>query len=316
MREDPKKFAALETAWELFEMGEFDAALRLVDDALEVDDRLPEARFMRGSILLAQGDAAGSAVEYERCINADPMFAEALAGLARALFLLGKPDAAIERFESALELVDHPADQAEIRLAITDALYSDGNPEAALDCFRQIQADAFGPVESEIYATLAAELGEFETAKSQLIELIAREPKPHLHHALAMVYEGLGQNVELVVQFLQCRRLDLADSLPPNAPKLQEVEDEVRRLLLAANYPELEGTLVLVEDYPGVEMVSEGFDPWTDVAFEQIDLPKGAAMTRLLVYRRNLAAASRGDSLSWQQLLAKAVETEVLRSRR
>lgn len=85
-------------------LGEADAALKQFDHALEVNPKLPEALFERGSVLADQGKWTEAEDFFQRAIAASPGYAEAHIGLAEMCLRTGNFELARKELDSALRL--------------------------------------------------------------------------------------------------------------------------------------------------------------------------------------------------------------------
>ena len=187
------------------------------------------------------------------------------------------PVAALQAAQSAPpELADHP----EVRLALARALV----------------------------AARGARVG-----KRRLEALTQDEPDfAEAHHALALVYEELGDRRGTVREFLTVRRLDAAADhadgfeLAPLRDRIVACTAKVIEGLPPKFREPLVEIPILVEDRPSKALVADGFDPRGLGLFEGPDDAErklgdgGPSPTRIVLYAANLAAfvdPADGDEL-------------------
>jgi tetratricopeptide (TPR) repeat protein len=156
-------------------------ALRLVDEAIELEPARPEAHFARGRTLEALGRPTDAQSSYFRALESDPSLAPASLRIAALQLDSGRLDQALVRLDQTLELVPDDADAHLLRgrahlalghipLALSDLTFASSRlpdrPDAfynlalALEASRKI-SDALKAAERA--ATLApgwAEAGE------------------------------------------------------------------------------------------------------------------------------------------------------------
>lgn len=111
--------AALADAWQ--RAGNPKRALRLVDDALESRPEAVSLHNLRGRLLLAQDRNAQARAAFERCIEAQPEYGPAFAGLGAVALREGDPARSVELFDRAAALTpgdaDSPLRAAQVLLA-------------------------------------------------------------------------------------------------------------------------------------------------------------------------------------------------------
>ncbi len=100
-------------------MGEYDAALKIIDASLELAPDASPTHYLRGWILEATRDFPAARKSYERAVSLSPTHVEALAGLASVAVCVGDFAAARARAAQALALDPQQA-TATIALAMTE----------------------------------------------------------------------------------------------------------------------------------------------------------------------------------------------------
>ena len=100
--------------------GDYPTALRLVDRCQAADPKLAEARFLKGSMLLDQGERESARTELEAALALQPDHARALADFSR---LLDDPDEAgpwLERLRSVQARGENVLDRSSAAFALAD----------------------------------------------------------------------------------------------------------------------------------------------------------------------------------------------------
>jgi predicted Zn-dependent protease with MMP-like domain len=177
-------------------------------------------------------------------------------------------------------------------------------PEASLKAAQNAPAELLDHPEVRLVTARAFAAARGANPARRLLEALTREEPDfaEAHHALALVYEELGDHRGMVREFLAVRRLD-AEADAADGLDLAALRDRIlaRSAHVIEGLPEkfrapLVEVPVLVEDRPSKALVSEGFDPRGLGLFEGADdaerrLGEGAlAPTRIVLYAANLAA--------------------------
>lgn len=209
----------------------------------------------------------------------------------------------------------------ELVVEVEDLLETDA--EAALARASDSPADLTTHPEVRLCLARATALARGpEHARALLEALVADEPKfSEARHALALVYEELGDAPRAVEQFLAVRNLDAAQDAEDDLDlasienRIVTCAEQVLGELPSPFRERLKDIPVLVEDRPSVALVREGFDPRSLGLFEGPDHAErglGDASgnpTRIVLYSANLAAfVDPGD----EEELAREVEITLL----
>jgi predicted Zn-dependent protease with MMP-like domain len=180
----------------------------------------------------------------------------------------------------------------------------EADPETALKLAQNAPPELLDHPEVRLVMARAFAAARGAAAARRLLEALTREEPEfaEAHHALALVYEELGDHSGMVREFLAVRRLDaeadLADGLDLAALRdriLARAAHVLEGLPAKFRSPLVE-VPVLVEDRPSKALVSDGFDPRGLGLFEGADdaerrLGEAAvAPTRIVLYAANLAA--------------------------
>ncbi|MFZ5440038.1 MAG: metallopeptidase family protein [Myxococcota bacterium] len=300
---------ALEMAEQALEVGEFEDAVALADQALA----------------LAKGDldaleikalALGELGEWER---ADEVFAQVLAKepdritalIAAADVKIRQPGDDRERIEEGLELLAraepearHEADPSiELWLLRGIAANQLGEFEQALDAFaRVLDIDPeHGEARLEKALTLF-ELGRFGEAKKLFEQLNRDYPEdPWNFHYLGLLAERRGEDAER--WFARARELD-PDEFPAPVKLSQAEFDAAVQDAIAAlpdhARPHLDNTIITVEPIPSDDEIREGLSPIILGVFagtpidERLDTVAAHHETaRITLFQRNLERFAR-----------------------
>ncbi|HYN37822.1 MAG TPA: sulfotransferase, partial [Rhodospirillales bacterium] len=186
LRRDPRQGDALHLSGLVaHQSGDHRAALRLIDDALAVNDRQAAFRNSRGVVLLALDRPADAESDFRRALDRDPLYAEALNNLGNAFQRQDRAEEAIAAYDRALAVQPEYAEAwanrgrtlhlagrageavASLRRALAvradwpkamrylgDALGANGERGEAEASYRR--AAALDPADAESHAALAA----------------------------------------------------------------------------------------------------------------------------------------------------------------
>jgi choline-sulfatase len=104
---DPKsklwEFNAILKAGDAFRAGDFAAGETLLDQIEQKDPQMYVVPFMRGESAVRQEKWREASVAFQKCLQLNPSFDQAMTGLANALFRLGNVDEATSWLEKALK---------------------------------------------------------------------------------------------------------------------------------------------------------------------------------------------------------------------
>ncbi len=119
----------VKSAKEYLQKQDSKSALIQLKNALQQNPDLGEARFMMGSILLQDGDAAGAEVEFRKALAAKHPETIVVPELARAMMLSGQAKKLVEQFGSTR--LEQPAANASLQTTLAGAHASLGKAEFA-----------------------------------------------------------------------------------------------------------------------------------------------------------------------------------------
>ncbi len=287
--------AHLDRGWDLVNRGDFLGAQTSAEKSLELDAKSPEVHNLLGYIQAAQGNIDEALSHYREAIALDDTFVEAILNAAE---LLIHP---VRDFETAVDMVDEALDLAQNNDEIADALllkFDAYMHQANLDAAVRVAAKLpEGPFENPHLEFLIGrakfEAGDIVGAERMVRQSIASDAdNADAHYYLGLIHENQGNSDAAIINFLKSRALDLKTrpvfwSLPE-----ERFEKLVRNLIQGFREPIaslFDGTLVVISDMPGVEVITEGIDPRIGVLIEEsTDQNHSPRVNRLFVYRRNL----------------------------
>lgn len=116
----------------LFHMGFPRAAMRCLDESLELDGAALEPRSLRARLRLDRGDLEGAIADYRTALERHPNDAATHTRLAHVSFVTGDAPTAAREFELAIE---HGADARSFASVLGQAYLVTGRLEKALDTF-------------------------------------------------------------------------------------------------------------------------------------------------------------------------------------
>lgn len=309
--------AHLDRAWDLVARGDFPGAMRSAEKSLEMEPDSPEVHNLMGYIRAQEGHAEDALEHYERAIELDESFVEAMLNAAEVcIHPLHDWDAAITRIESALDWIEDAEEQADAMLLKVDALLGKGDRDGASEVVRALPE---GPFES---AGIAFSIGRarFETgdatgAEAWLRGALEKEPRhAEAHYYLGLVLQERGDARAAALSFLHSRHAELRGgaAAPLVSPESFErrVQSAIGRLAPAVAAV-IEGALVIVGDVPGAEVVAEGVDPRIPVLIDDIGAegePPRAG--RVFVYQRNVERMAPGP-MELEAEIARAITDEI-----
>jgi tetratricopeptide (TPR) repeat protein len=146
-----RKMGYIQHGQKYYAAGNYDKARLEFRNALQIDPKDAEVRFLLGQVAEKAGDARGAFGEYQASLNANPKQADARAALGRLYLYGGVPDKALELAESGLAAEPDNAQFLTVRGAARAQL---GNVPAALQDAQR--AVALAPADDYAIALLAS----------------------------------------------------------------------------------------------------------------------------------------------------------------
>lgn len=309
--------AHLDRGWDLVSRGDLAGAMVSAQKSLEIDGQSPEAHNLVGYIFAAEGHADEALEHYKQAIELDEGFVEAMLNAAEVLVHpMGDTDGALEMIEDALYFAEGDDEVADAMLLKFDALMHANDREAAA---RVVAALPDGPFESPHLDFLVGrarfDVGDLSGAEQRIRAALDREPdNAEAHYYLGLVLEQKGDARGATVAFLEARDRDLRYEAPPWSLPPRDFERRVQAAIHAlapAGRDALDGSLVVVSDVPGAEVVAEGVDPRVGVLLDDLSAPGAAPRVgRVFVYQRNVERSAHGLADVEDQIV-EALEREL-----
>jgi len=304
--------AHLDRAWDLVSRGDLAGALRSAEKSLELDGDSPEVHNLLGFVAAQEGRGEEALEHYERAIELEESFVEAMLNAAECcIHPLGEWDAAIEHIERALEWIDDDEELADALLLSVEAHFGKKDLDGARAVLARVPA---GPFENPglLFALGRAhfDLGAPDRAEAALEAALEADPAhSDAAYYLGLVREQKGDRRGASLAFLQSRDAELRRA--PVLERVPHAEFEKRVKSALGKLPEraqaiLAGALVIVADVPGAEVVAEGIDPRLPVLIDDVVREPELRAGRVFVYQRNVERTLDAPSLI-------AVEDAVLR---
>ncbi len=210
LRLDPNSVGALGELAEIRrDQGDLAGAIRLLEQAIAVNDSQPFLYVGLGDVLQRAGRLDAAAREFEAALELDPDSHKAHYNLGVTLGRQGRTDEAVARYEKALELALGGADAAAAHNNLGAIHLDRGEIDPATERFRQ--AAAASPLHFESRYNLALihlERNELGAATGWLEEPVAVRPDHELANLrLANAYLLAGRDEDAFRSFLLVRRL-------------------------------------------------------------------------------------------------------------
>ncbi|MBC7172571.1 MAG: tetratricopeptide repeat protein, partial [Polyangiaceae bacterium] len=266
----------LDRAWELIGEGDFAEALKLVEQTLELDPDSPDAHNLLGYLHAAGGDVEKALEHYHRAIEADEFFVEAMLNAADLLIHpVGDTTSALRLLDDALSLAENDEERAEAIVLKSECLMQMSDRDGATKALASLPEGQFPTARLAFMVGKARfEIGEVEAAEALLRDARSREPhNADAAYFLGLVLETRGDRDAATVEFLMTRMLDARAPAPPWSLPQEHFERRVRaaiKRLAPALSDKLEGSLIVVSDLPGIEVVAEGVDPHLVVLLDDV----------------------------------------------
>ena len=295
--------AHLDRAWDLVGRGDLTGALRSAEQSLEIDAQAPEVHNLMGYICAQEGRADEALEHYERALELDESFVEAMLNAAEVkLHPRQDWDGAITLVDEALGWIDDPEETADAILLKIDAMIGKGDRDSATATLRTLPD---GPFESpSIMLSIGRarlELGDAAGAEPWLRQVIEKEPRSaDAHYFLGVCLQERRDTRGAALAFLCSRDAELRSSRPAQLPQ-DDFERRVRdatAALPAHASRVVEGALVVVAELPGAEVVAEGVDPRVPILLDDVS-PDGESPRagRVFVYQRNVERAAGAEEV-------------------
>lgn len=302
--------AHLDRGWDLVGRGDLQGAMRSAEKVLAIDATSPEAHNLIGFIFASEGRIDDALDSYRRAIELDPSFIEPRLNAADLLIHpIGRLDDALLLMNEALELAHTDEERVETLLLLVDVHLQRGNRELASKLLEELPPGPFDTPHLDLAIGRAhfdlGRLDDAETAVRLAFERGLRDAD--CFYYLGLIHEARERAADAAIAFLQAREADAQASRSGKSLPRERFERVVRsciRRLPQELTDALEGTLVVVTDLPGSEVVADGLDPRVPALYSAPPLDAGvgagALPSCLFVYQRNIeriAGTSLDDTL-------------------
>jgi adenylate cyclase len=150
-------------------------AEQIATQAIELNDSLPMAYYVRGLVHRERGDYVKALVEVQKTIDLDPNYANGQVLLATLLYYAGRPEEGLQRMKQAIKLNPHHPYNYPFHLG--QAYFVLGRYDEAIDAFKQ--GLATNPASERLRIWLASALaqsGNIEDAKWEMEEVMLANP--------------------------------------------------------------------------------------------------------------------------------------------
>ena len=150
-------------------------ARELATRAIDLEQALPVAYFVRGLSYRELGEYVKALVEAQKAIEYDPNYAHAYMLLASLLYYAGRPEEGLRRIQKAMQINPHHPYNYTFHLG--QAYYILGRYQEAIDAFQQ--GVASNPASERLHVWLAAayaQLGETDSAEWETQQVLTLNP--------------------------------------------------------------------------------------------------------------------------------------------
>ena len=145
-------------------------------NALQADGKSAEARFLLGQELLAQGDAKGAEIEFQKAYDQNYEPERVMPLLVRSQLVQAQPEKVVAQVKSAK--LKTPEANAELQTLLGVALFGQGRLDEALVAFRSASTLVPDYPEARLgEARIIASRGDADGAMAQVDAVLAKNPK-------------------------------------------------------------------------------------------------------------------------------------------
>lgn len=303
----------LDKAYDAIDRRAYNEAIQWCKKAIDADPSGPAAHHARGEALDASGMWEEALQCFDRAIERDPEFVEAM--LSKAEILSDRT----ERVEEALPLCDAAvrlldAENDDERYLLAEASYIRGNAlqsldrleDALLEYDRALELVPEHPDYLSERGILLYYLLDYEGAEANLRAAAEADPEnADVRYTLGLLLEKTEREEEARASFAEANRVDAARHPLVLRVTREKFEAEVEAAMgaLPPDFTRhMENVVVVVEDFPRREqLVEAGLDPQILGLFEgrtQEETAKGltALPTQITLFQRNLEKICESES--------------------
>lgn len=304
--------AQLDLGWDLIERGDIAGALATAKETVRTTPESPEAHHFLGHVTALAGDPAEALEHFEKALEIDEDYFEAMLGAAEVLLApLGEFDRALAMCEEALAIAVDPSEENDCLLLKVDIMLAKGDEDAALKTLKRVKTASISlPGQALAAGRAFFDLGKSSEATPLLAQaLTLDEHSSDAHYYSGLLAEERGDETQTVFHFLRAREIELSHPGPPWTMPGNQLKELVQGVI-ERNGAEVGKFAthvdVYVVDMPGPEIVADGADPFTPCVLDVV----GENHARVFVYQRNLERAA-GSPDRIEEELARAFTREL-----
>ena len=306
--------AHMDRSLDLVTRGKVTLALAAAHQALEISPENPEVHNLIGYVHAMGGDFDNALENYKKAIDLDEWYLEPILNAAELLVHPdADPDEAIRLCRRAAEMDLSAQELADVTLVEVDALLGTGCEEIARERISQIgEIDSLPAAYQTILGRALLDLGEIDEAKKLVNRSLNLDPDiSDTWYCAGLIAREEGRRIDAVTAFLATRERDLKLPRVPWAIAAEDLDKIVSDLIgdMKEGFREtLNGTRVVVADYPGKDQILQEIDPREVVYAQGVD-PDRKAFDTLWIFSQNLERVI--SPLNMEDGLRKLIENEI-----
>ncbi len=306
--------AHMDRSLDLVTRGKVTLALAAAHQALEISPENPEVHNLIGYVHAMGGDFDNALENYKKAIDLDEWYLEPILNAAELLVHPdADPDEAIRLCRRAAEMDLSAQELADVALVEVDALLGTGREEIARERISQIgEIDSLPAAYQTILGRALLDLGEIDEAKKLVNRSLNLDPNiSDTWYCSGLIAREEGRRIDAVTAFLATRERDLKLPRVPWAIAAGDLDKIVSDLIgdMKQGFREtLNGTRVVVADYPGKDQILQEIDP-REVVYAQSVNPDRKAFDTLWIFSQNLERVI--SPLNMEDGLRKLIENEI-----
>ncbi|MCL2823189.1 MAG: metallopeptidase family protein [Polyangiaceae bacterium] len=294
----------LDKAFDAWDDGEPDVALRCCKEALALQPDNVDALILAGSIAHTDGDEDEADRYFEQAISVGGI--EAIMAVAEAYFELAMaPEKCLATSNRGLALDGgDPPLRVHLLYLKAQSLIELDDSDQAIAALREAlvmgsKVTTAEPMES--IGETAATIGCWDIAEAAFTSALTRDPESvEAHYGLGRVFCELGDKEKMRIHWVRTLEDDLKEP-PPDFHMTTEAFEEVAENALLELPEEIRNLLrdapIIIEDAPSVAEVEDGLDPRVFGVFRGAQMDQATMdgppvePTVIKLYQRNIEAA-------------------------
>ena len=306
--------AHMDRSLDLVTRGKMTLALAAAHQALEISPGNPEVYNLIGYVHAMDGDFDNALESYRKAIDLDEWYLEPILNAAELLVHPdADPDEAIRLCRRAAEMDLSAQELSDVTLVEVEALLSTGREEMARERISQIgEIDSLPAAYQTILGRVLLDLGEISEAKALVERSLKLDPDiSDTWYCSGLIAREEGRRIDAVTAFLATRERDLKLPRVPWALEAGALDKLILDLIgdMKPDFREtLNGTRVVVEEYPKEDQILQEIDPREVVYAQGVD-PSRRAFATLWVFSQNLERVI--SPLNIEDGLRKLIENEI-----